>query len=113
MRPSRKRNRTTKRQECSTPEGVCEQATRSFTDEIIGSRKLIWRPRSTNGLRGDQWRSPPSRLLGSQRVAPQQRRFVSEIYLPTKPKHNNRNGTCLSGDVQVSAIRQLLGEATV
>jgi hypothetical protein len=25
----------------------------------------------------------------------------------------NRNGTCLSGDVQVSAIRQLLGEAAV
>src|SRR5437016_477405 len=57
MRPSRKRNRTTKRQECSTPEGVCEQATRSFTGEIIGSRKLIWRPRSTNGLGGNQWRS--------------------------------------------------------
>ena len=34
--------------------------------------------------------------------------------LPTdQAKHNNRNGTCLSGDVQVSAIRQLLGEAAV
>ena len=58
-------------------------------------------------------RLPRRGLLGSQRVAPQQRRFASGIYLPTKPRHNNRNGTCLSGDVQISAIGQLLGEAAV
>lgn len=39
--------------------------------------------------------------------------FRKRIYLPTKPRHKNRNGTCFSGDVQVSAIRQLLGEAAV
>ena len=51
--------------------------------------------------------------MATDRAAPQRRRFAKGIYLPTKPRHNHRNGTCLSGDVQIRAIGQLLGEAAV